>query len=261
MKWIWMLLVLVTYIYSQTPVGYWNCDTEDTKLIGTGPMGDMKIGTQDSTAWPNGVYGKSFQMFKKSRLETNKYEFEKGITISFWFKGMADGMVVATEQYQPNNNEWLTYTNSKLQIKNLYSQVFSLPAKRWEWVFVTLTMKSGVSHLYVDNAGVLITTSGRTVRETRFVFGEVYIADYVSSFLGFLDDIKVFDKYLSSSEALALYEDSKPPVAVRVRPVQRTQHIYRNTFFDISGRLIEQHRSWRVGVEPLKNTIITNWSR
>ena len=161
---------------------------------------DLQVGTS------SGVFnGSSFGSVGMPDLTSQTY--------AFWVYPTADGYPLSRDgssrfEVRLLSGEILIYLNSTATIDTRGTATLDVPLNQWTHVAITLDETAGEVSLYINKIlWETVATSRSISGEPLFVGARAYSGGS-SPFLGKIDDVRVYDTVLSSSEVAQL-----PPIA------------------------------------------------
>jgi len=202
-------------------IGWWSMREASGNSVqdvsGSGNNGTLNGSIVDGTTWATGKNSNPALYFNGTNnyLSTvnSSFSYDAGsYSVSMWFKSpnspnSSDGKMIATN----NNRSELQYFNGQLRVCNgVVPCVAGGPLINDNaWHFAAVTGSGGVTRVYLDggmnpifslnNGGAI--NGGGTVR-----IGSGFPSGYL--FNGTLDDVRFYNRALSSAEILALYNNT-----------------------------------------------------
>jgi hypothetical protein len=166
-------------------------------LNSSGKFGGSRIFSSSQSQFIQSAYNNNLNFSKSDKM-----------SISLWFNyrnSQSAGLVSNRAGSSSSYNLYLSTTNLILDIANqtTHQTTSAYPVSLNTWYHVVATYNGSVMNLYVN--GTLVRTQSQT-GNIQSQTTNLFIGRYQASYLnGSLDDVLVFNKALSSSEVLALY--------------------------------------------------------
>jgi hypothetical protein len=262
-----ILLVLIpTFTHGQTPkyvpdsglVGWWPFNGNANDVSGNGNNGTVtgatlisgKNGANNSAYFFNGV--SDFITIP----DTNLLDFTNAFTISVWvrldeYSNGDERVVIGKQRFANATGYQLTASSAHHSSRymgaiinnNLSSVVASDSLALNKWEFLSMTYGSGVLKLYRNgilensvNSSIVLNNSTQPV-----FFGKEF--GNSRYFKGGLDDIGFWNRALSESEILALYNSCE--LNVSKHPSNLTSQINSNATFTVNSNKINSNYQWQ----------------
>jgi hypothetical protein len=194
-------------------VGWWTMNegtgTNTTAdLSGNGNTGYLT----NSPAWTNGVVGSALKFNGTSQfiyVPTNSvFTIVTNLTVSSWcnwFGGSSENCIV--DRYYSYSTTILGSSgNIKIYFKSSASWATSIIAPQNKWINISWTITASSLNLYTN--GILAAStnsSGGSLSTSNNVIGIGSIGPGGLYFNGFIDDVRIYNRALSSDEILKLY--------------------------------------------------------
>lgn len=157
----------------------------------------------------NGIRGTSGSTYRLINLPSNTYT-TNGISVSMWIKRTGNS---ATDHFlfriSTTFYVWGQYNTNTCNVNNATTTNFTITSNQWTHIVVTLT-SANVCNIYVNNVQVRtnITVSGAypsTSTGVTGILGGVPVGNGGSNFMGYIDDFRIYNKILTTTEIQALY--------------------------------------------------------
>jgi|GEM_PF-1975065 len=210
-------------------VGYWNLD-EASGAVANDSSGNGNHGALvNSPVRASGAsckFGGCLQFTSGSRRVDIPYSASinttTGFTVAFWYRATSNSGSIAAKPFGTGTlNTWqleftgssLSFTSSGGSTQNFDS--IAAPATG-AWHFVTASWDGTSKKLYLN--GTLRVTVARSISfDTRglVIGGDYNSGSFVLPFLGFVDDVRLYNRALTAAEVTELYTsvpDATPPV-------------------------------------------------
>jgi hypothetical protein len=195
-------------------VAQWKFD-EGAGTTAADASGNANTGTLTGTSWASGIYGTSLSFSGSSSYvsvkESTSIENTSQMSVGFWIYANANTNSdprVLTKSYS-----WDIKLNGsgiapQFSSAGKYAKLnYDLTLNQWQHIL--LTFSGGTVTAYVNGNVVPFSANTFTGTETIpiYKYGMIIgaVADLTGGYKGLLDDVRVYNRALSSSEALALY--------------------------------------------------------
>jgi hypothetical protein len=188
---------------SSNLVAYYKLDNDATD--GTGSYD----GTASNVTFDGGRYGAS-AVFNGSSSKINSTAGLSGnpvFSISFWINPTSTGTPIMFGN-NSNGQAFLTFINSSYKLNfgrwgdSLGDSTASVPQNTW--THIAIANNAGNVQLYINGVADLSFSTTYSIANTNFYIGAASTTQY---FDGQLDQVRIYDKALSSTEVSSLYED------------------------------------------------------
>jgi len=190
--------------------GYWSFN-EATGTIAHDSSGNRYNGTISNPAgWATGKIGSALQFNGSNTYVTTSYTVPAqssatSLTWSVWVKlnssGNSTPVVILGFR---NVSQWMKLTPSSFEYSNGGLMSYSIPKN--QWVQITI-VKNGTNFTYYANGAVVTTTtSSLTTSASTLYMGEDPGFSSDGDFSGYLDEVHIWNRALSSTEVTNLYK-------------------------------------------------------
>ena len=202
-------------------VGYWNFDGKNmTNSTSTDSSGNGNNGTlTNMTTTANAIKGKLGQALNFVSAsnqyviapDSSSLDITTNITISAWIKPDVLGggyKTIVSKRDLSNTTNYQLYLNTTAGALSFYSgteNISSYIPPRNQWTFVSATVSGTTLTFYVNGVSVQSGTISGSVTPNN---GSLYIGsnNIPEAFSGSIDDVRVYNRALSPSEMLKLYQ-------------------------------------------------------
>jgi len=245
---------------STLAVSQWHLDE------GTGSIAYDNISDNDGkiygASWTTGIKGKALQFKGGNNYiiinPVDSFPTDK-ISVEFWMKSSDKTKKGTPFSYASpaSDNDFLIYNYNNLMIYrggHYVKPKISLTDGKWHHIVVTWNSNDGKTILYKDGEavytgtlakGTKITPSGSLViaREQDKIGGGF---DSSQDFIGYMDEIAVYDRILSPSEVKEHYNSTKPSIIAQWHLNEGTGSIIYDSVSDNDGKIYGA--SWTTGI-------------
>ena len=171
-------------------------------------------GTASNVTYDTGKFGQCVRNLSPSGyVSLGIHHFNVPKTISFWAKDnmyLQNGQnVVAYETFKLNNTSFSMYACNGATVSGCavarINLTYSIDLTTFRHICVTINYPTVV--IYVDGSVFASGTMSGTVSGSSYDFGAWDVSSHNSSLIGFLDQLRIFNRALSSAEIISLYEE------------------------------------------------------
>jgi hypothetical protein len=203
-------------------------------------------------AFPNatGKFNSSFQFLGNGAyLESVRNTYSGPITISLWAKSSSTqnnvGVFSLTHQGASNTEFQIKIQGGEYRVDYGTNNQFSLTALTSDWTHVVIVHNTTHFIPYVNGQAQSSIAYGTTQGHDNLILGANW--DATTFFNGFLDEVVVFTRSLSSQEILALYNSSQYYLSNNFTELSDGNYPYTINTVDADGNLESDSREAVVG--------------